>query len=369
MLDVAVAKALEDRKASAHLTSANFDFEREGSLATFWRQATPGTAYWRGLVPMMALPGQMFPVGPHTLKEGDEPGTIKLEGQRGAAIWQFLGDDGRSRIALQMRRQGVRTLMDVDDLYIRSAPTLYGKYGAWTRTHAEAVANGTGYSVEMHRKVVPLMDGVITATEYLADAYADLNPNVYVCPNSILPEDWADFERQPETESLRIGYYGSPSHTRDWPKIKKALKWASRQRDVEISVVGFRPAGWTGKVLDWEDDLFAARRNLGHLDVGLAPITRNPWADGKSDLKALEYAMAGVLPVLEDAPPYAPWRKIGWPFMPSTEDEWVDVIKDVVVNRDEVKAQAAQAREYVLAERTIESNIDAWREAVHGGEA
>jgi glycosyltransferase involved in cell wall biosynthesis len=355
--------ALRKRQAEANLSSQVFDFTREGSLATFWRQATPGTTYWRGYVPMMALPGQVFPIEEDTLSmDGDQ---LVLKNQEGACIWQFLGDDGRTRIALKMQRQGVRTLLEVDDLYLRSAPPLYGKLSAWSRTHQEAVTNGTGYSVEMHRKVVPLVDGVIVSTEYLADRYAGYNPNVFVCPNSVLPEDWEDFERV-ESDTLRIGYYGSPAHARDWPRVKRVMKWAQRQKDVEVVMVGFAPPGWTGKVLPWRDNIYEARKHLAQLDVGIAPLTQNEWSNGKSDLKAVEYAMAGVLPVMEHATPYDPWTKIGWPLQPGTPDEWDEVIRDVVKNRDMVKGLAAEAREYVLRERTIDTNIDAWREALSG---
>ena len=360
-----VKDRLRARQAEAHSEATSLDFARpeDNCLATFWRQATPGTAYWRGFVPMLALPGQMRAMEEDSLSMDDTG--LHVKGQQGAAIWQFLGDDGRSRIALQLRRQGVRTLMEVDDNYLRFAPPLYGRYGAWTRTHEEAVSNGTGYSVEMHRKVVPQMDGIIVATEHLAEEYVDYNPNVYVCPNSVIPEDW-DVERV-ESDVLRIGYYGSPSHHRDWPRVKKALKWAARQKDVDVVMVGFTPPGWTGTTIPWADNLFNAREGLGKIDVGIAPLTRNLWADGKSDVKALEYAMAGVLPLLEDAPPYSPWKAQGWPFMASSEAEWGDLIQDVVANRGEVKAQAAAAKAYVLSERTIAANIHKWREAVLGG--
>jgi hypothetical protein len=361
---VATAEQIEARKAEGHKVSAQFDYVREGALATFWRQATPGTTYWRGYIPMLHLPGQVLPIGDDSLAL-EEDGSLILNRHQGTAIWQFLGDDGRSRIALQMRRQGVRTLMEVDDTYLKFAPPLYGKFGAWTRTHEEAMTKGHGYSVEMHRVVVPQMDGIIVTTDYLADLYSELNDNVYVCRNSIMPEDWSEFVRE-ESDVLRIGYYGSPSHIRDYPRVKKALKWAARQKGVEVVMIGFQPPGWTGRTYHWSDNILAARKYLGMIDVGIAPLTQNPWANGKSDLKAVEYAMAGVMPIVEDSPPYSPWVQMGWPFCPGTPDEWDDVIKDVVANRDRVKEHAAAAKAHVLAERTIEKNIHAWREAVSG---
>jgi hypothetical protein len=264
-----------------------------------------------------------------------------------------------------MQRQGVRTLMEVDDNYLRFVPTLHGRASAWTRTHQQALENGTGYSVEMHRIIVPRMDGIIVSTDVLAEEYAEYNDNVYLCPNSVDPDDW-NVERS-ESDVLRIGYYGSHSHVRDYPLVKKALKWAMKQPDVEVSTIGFEPPGFRGKIAPWSDGLMEARAKLGHIDVGIAPLIENKWANGKSDVKGLEYAMAGVMPILQDAPPYSPWAYQGWEWMPKTEADWMEQIQHIVKNRDLVPTLAASARDYVLRERTIEKNIHYWREAVDGG--
>jgi hypothetical protein len=347
----------------AHIESGRFDFVREGEvLATWIRQATPGTTYWRCYIPARRLPGQVIPLEAKDVTEVD--GRVTLKNTTGTLIWQFLGDDGRSRLALELQRQGYPTFMEVDDTYLRYAPPLYGNMSAWTRTHAEAIKNGTGYSIEMHRKVVPMMDGIIVATDNLADQYSEWNDNVYVCRNSIDPDDWEDFPEREDSEVLRIGYYGSPSHLRDYPKVKKALKWAARQDDVEVVMIGFTPPAFMGRTLPWADNMFDARKNLAQIDVGVAPLTRNPWADGKSDIKALEYAMAGVMPIIEDSPSYRPWKDAGWEWMPSNEREWDEAIRDVVTYRDDVKLLAAEAKKYVLENRTIDHEITAWREAL-----
>lgn len=360
-----IAERLKERTRQAHVESGKFDFVREGeALATFYRQATPGTTYWRCYIPARHLSGQVVPLEPDSLSQ-NEDGTINLKHAKGTLVWQFLGDDGRSRIALQMQRQGHPTVMEVDDNYLRFAPPLYGKWGAWTKTHEQAVQNGTGYSVEMHRTVVPLVDRIVCATPQLADEYADWNDNVYVARNSIDPTDWEDFPARTESETLRIGYYGSPSHVKDYPLVKKALKWAARQPDVEVSMLGFRPPGWSGPTQPWADNLFDGRAYLADIDVGIAPLKRNPWADGKSDVKALEYAMAGVMPIVEDAPPYWPWKdEAGWEWCPKGEAGWVDAIHDIVAMRDQVPLLAAEAKRYVLERRTIETEITAWREAL-----
>lgn len=340
----------------------------EECLATFWRQATPGTSYYRCLLPARYLPGQAVGLVPTDVQEIDgEEFAVEMPRQRGTAVWQFLGDDSRARIAAAMQGIGIRTLMEVDDNYIVGAPKVNARYsGTWRKTPEEAERDGTMYSYEQHRYLVPMFDGIICTTENLAETYREYNDNVYVCPNQIDPQDW-EFERD-DHDTLRIVFSGSTSHWPDIPIITKAMKWAARQPGVEVYYQGLQPRGSRiGKPVPWVESLEAYRKSLFQFDVGLCPIKPHPWANGKSDLKALEFAMAGVMPVLGEAVPYEGWFD-RWPefVVPFNEQAWLDKVKWIVKNRDMVKDIAATWKEIVLRERTIEGNIGLWREAING---
>lgn len=336
--------------------------KKERCLATWWRQSTPGTTYWRCVVPARQLPGQVLPFEISDIKEVD--GGFAFPRMRGdVAIWQFLGDDRRSRIAGALQRSGARTLMELDDDYTRMAP--YMRSGQikhpWKATIADA---GAGYSHEMHRILVPKMDGLIVSTEYLADVYSDYHDEIFVCPNSIDPSDWR-YEREPH-DTFRIVYYGSPSHLMDAPLVTKALKWAARQPNVEVFTVGFVNRSWSFKheAVPWANDMHEARKKLFSFDLGLAPLKSNPWADGKSDVKVLEYAMAGVLPLMSRAEPYRPWFDVA-PDLVLDNDDWEAAIRWAVKNPDDVRLRARDIREHVLSHRTIHSSIDRWKEALN----
>jgi hypothetical protein len=51
--------------------------------------------------------------------------------------------------------------------------------------------------------------------------------------------------------------------------------------------------------------------------------------------------------------------------MASTEDDWFNMIREIVSQRHLVPGLAADAKEYVLAERTIEKNAHLWEEAIN----
>lgn len=337
--------------------------EDEECLATWWQQATPGTSYWRCLVPARYLPGQVLPFTNIDLLE-DESGTPVMPRQRGTAIWQFLGDSRRSRIALGMQElYGTRTFMEVDDNYLRAAPHMYGKRESpWKPKIAD---DPIGYTHERHRLVTPELDGIICSTEYLAEQYDKYNDNVYVCPNSIDPIDW-EYERAEDDGVFRIVYYGSPSHVADAPIVTDALKWAARQPGVEIWTVGFEVPSWSFRhhYSAWADSLEEARQKLFRFDLGIAPLKSNPWADGKSDIKVMEYAMAGVLPLMSRVESHKPWFDVA-PDLVLKKDDWMNAIRWAVKNPEEVKARAAEIKSHILENRTIHQSIGAWREVLN----
>jgi hypothetical protein len=72
--------------------------------------------------------------------------------------------------------------------------------------------------------------------------------------------------------------------------------------------------------------------------------------------------MALALPICSGVEPYRPWRYGPMP-LARDADHFLRLVKWCVANRDEARALAHEAREYVLRERTIERSISCWREA------
>ncbi len=334
-----------------------------GCLATFWQQLSQATTYWRCHVPARHLPGQSLALNPEDLEEKN--GLVTMPRQKGrAAVWQFIGDPIRAPMAFFLQEQGVWTSLEVDDNYMRPAP----HFRPWAKTIKDSKnAQITGYSHEAHVQILPHFNSIIVSTPHLARLYGDYNDNVVICPNSIDPADW-EYDRPIDDGILRIVYSGSPSHTVDAPQIKKAFKWAARQPNVQVYLQGFdMPWGFVEKD-PWTKNLQTHRESLFQFDVGVCPIVDTPFSRSKSDVKALEYAMAGVMPLVSRTEPYRPWFRMKDLVVEPNENAWIDKLKWVVKNRDEVKHLAEIAKNYTLGARTIQDNIWLWREAIGQGE-
>ncbi len=327
--------------------------------ATWWAQGNPATRHVRCEHPAKVLGGQV--------RSPDMVGWAGLdmvEINEGVAIWQILCNYARLGYVRRMLNNGVPVYAEVDDDYTRWDETVAN--ASWTAGMPE---NGNPYqsSVELHRRASELVEGIICATPRLADIYSELNPNVAVCPNSVDPDDWAEpVERDPDR--FHIIWMASASHRVDQRIIGSALEWAAKQPGVEVTVVGSAIQHLDLNRIAWISSLEEYRRVMVEIapDVGVCPLRDTPFSRGKSDLKALEYAMAGAMPVISKLDPYEPWQPlVGEACLEAQSvEEWFEALRWCVSNQDTVREMAKRAREHVLASRTIQATRPAWADAI-----
>jgi glycosyltransferase involved in cell wall biosynthesis len=351
----------------------------DSPTSTFWIQATPGTSYWRCLVPAKALGGQCLKLKDRDLKEvkkvnpfGEVVGEkIVFPRQAGPSVWQFPGNPTRGRIMAGMQAEGIKVLVESDDNYTIPHTGVPGVSGDWK---ARQKGDTEHTSRQVHIDICRGADGIIVSTPWLEQYYSRYN-RVFVCPNSVDPDDW-DEPQKIDDGKLRIGYHYSSSHWYDIDLVFDALEWAAKQTDVEIifmgpvfpEKVGFRKFKFVH--VGWQPALEDYRRNLQLVDVGLCPIKPGEWPNSRSDIKALELVMAGAMPVMSPTESYKPWFHLNGDACLFPEENtprgWLEVVKEIVDNRDMVRETAKAAHEYVLAERTIAKNVHLWRKAFEG---
>jgi hypothetical protein len=391
-----------------------------GAETTFWvhepdRQEPLGSR-WR-----VDIPAGHLPAGVVVYESQFDPAH-----QRGdTAIFVSPHFREAIRALKKAKKLGFRTAIEVDDGWIGMDPrflalqvTEVGDQVAKVQEATQVYRQGQ----ERHRWAASQVDAVIVSMPALAELYRSLNERVFVCPNSVDPDDWpAELRGLRPPGPFRVGFAGSTSHADDLPLVRDAFSWASSQPGVEVRFIGWHPkdpspswetasaraafeeslrvferdpysevacaeangliaaekskvaerqATWNFPltVLPWTGNPEQYRSNLASLDVGLCPIDDEaPFSPGRSDLKVLEFAAAGVLPIVSDSPIYRDWR--GFVPMARSSEEFVELVQWAVSHRDEVRAKAAAVWEHVERTRTIAKTIVRWREAVESAQA
>ena len=91
---------------------------------------------------------------------------------------------------------------------------------------------------------------------------------------------------------------------------------------------------------------------VSHLDIGLAPLEDTAFNQSRSDVKFLEYAACGAVPVVQATGPYLLSVKQGRTgFLFNTPDELISTLEHLASDASSRIAVSASARQYVLQER------------------
>lgn len=352
----------------------------DGTKATWWTQLGDSVRYVRGDLPAKFLPGKMAAltedfkfVHEDGVHADGSPRWNFPEQEGDCSIWFYPGNKTRSVCMERMGANGVRVLTETDDNYTVKAPR---QHDDWKDTIAQGYGTDE-HSREGHVKIIssPIVDACIVSTPYLERVYRKFKDEVYVCPNCIDPDDWTEVAGDmPDDDILRFGFAGSQSHQDDTYLIEKACRWLAKQDGVEFILFGVQPRETYD--LDARRIVFVKpeeyRKLLPVFDVGFVPLKANQWSLARSDVKILEYGMAGALPIIsrtraDKLEPYYQWFDDS-PCLVA-DDGARDFLKHVrwcVENRDEVKRLGKEMRELVIQRRDIRSHVFKWQEAIAG---
>jgi glycosyltransferase involved in cell wall biosynthesis len=214
-------------------------------------------------------------------------------------VLQFVHDWGLLGALARRRAAGRPTVFEANDYFFDIQP--------WNPISARWQER----EVQEHfRHFLRAADAVQTSTQELARRWQPFAERVAVFANQLpavgpLPP----LPQRP----LTIGWGGSPGHFADWYALAPLLQsWLDAHPDVHLAVMthDFARPFFRLPTQRYHFTSFGSvedyYRFLPSLDVGLAPLLPSAYNRGRSDVKFLEYAAAGVAGVYADLEPYRP---------------------------------------------------------------
>ena len=199
------------------------------------------------------------------------------------------------------------------------------------------------------KKILGIVRGVTCSTDKLKSIYSEYNNNITVIPNHLAKFLWGNIERKEQRDGKpRILYAGSQNHFCT-EKLKKQGKsggdfgpelidFIRKTTDkYQWVFVGGNPMELddlidSGKIEyhGWQSILSLPQflKSL-NVDIGLAPLMKNTFNEGKSNIKALEYAALGIPGIYTNIEPYKDMM-----FTCDTDIDMIDSIESVATDID-----------------------------------
>lgn len=222
--------------------------------------------------------------------------------------------------AFWLRRFGGTVIYDFDDAIMYSE----GKEGRVNRLRACRF-----------RRSVALSRLVIAGNEYLADHARRYNPEVEILPTGLDVGAYPVRTPREDDGTVRLVWVGSGSVVKHLRRIVPALDELGRRfPKVVLRVISSEFVSLQSMPVEqhaWSRDTEVA--DLMTSDIGLAPLTDDPFTRGKCAFKILQYQAAGLPVVASPVGANAQYVRDGATgFLVQDLSQWVDRLSTLIEN-------------------------------------
>lgn len=203
-------------------------------------------------------------------------------------------------------------------------------------------------------------DRMVVSTDFLADAYRHLIPDIRVVPNRLEQALWLPLHSKKRTSAKpRIGWAGGTTHQGDLILLKEIIEQTRHEADWVF--FGMCPKEIRPLIVEYHAfgpySEYPARLAALNLDIAVAPLAQIPFNQGKSNLRLLEYGILGIPVVSTDIDPYQ-----GSPAccVANTVEAWTKALRERIHDADAREREGAALRQWVHQDYLLENHLQEW---------
>lgn len=278
-------------------------------------------------------------------------------------VLHFPKGSWHPKFARVMRAQGGRVVVDVDDYFLGVPAYNIGSLGDYSNVF----------------ETMRAADLVTVSTPFLAEAYSRFNPKVRVLRNRLDWEMWADAPQQSEVERrrVRVGWMGQRRYSAGNLNVLKGVigPFLERHPEVEFVAAGDNLVHADLGVPDGRryPDRRVTTTSVGFrhfdladitacMDIGLVPLERNNFNEGKSHLKGMEYAACGIPCVATPTESYRHWVEPGVNgLLAKRGNDWLRHL-ELLVSDDDLRREMGRNARARAEASTIQEHVGEWED-------
>jgi glycosyltransferase involved in cell wall biosynthesis len=224
-------------------------------------------------------------------------------------------------------------------------------------------------------RTVKWADVVIAGNEYLKSFALKENPKTFLIPTSVDMERYTQRQTAAEPRSLVLGWIGSSATLFYLERMKAVLDTIyDRFPHVSLKIVGdsLKIVGdrffscERMPVIEKEWNFEEEIEDLHSFDIGLMPLTDDPWSKGKCGFKLLQYMAVGIPSVCS---PVGVNREVVTDgvngFWAENDHEWIERLSTLIQDHRLRIQMGSKARGAVIENYSTETNKEKLLEALN----
>ena len=195
---------------------------------------------------------------------------------------------------------------------------------------------------------------------YLCDYARQYNQHVILNPTTIDTIGQHNRLKNQPTGKFVIGWTGTHSTLPYLKPLIPVLEKLHQQYDFRLNVIANVPLEYPAdfiKFIPWKKD--TEIDDLLSFNVGLMPLTDDPWAKGKCGFKALQYMALGIPPLVSPVGVNTEIVEDGVNgFICTTEEKWYQALEKLITDPKLRENMGIASRKKVEAQYSVISNTD-----------
>lgn len=201
---------------------------------------------------------------------------------------------------------------------------------------------------------------VSVCNPHLVQWASAFNPDVRLIPTTVdTSYHRTSRTSRPNRGRMVIGWTGSHSSLRYLESIRDALYSLRRRREFELRVICDVDPGFPDfpgyRFVPWRIE--SEIQDLDELDIGLMPVPKEEWANGKVGFKAIQYSAMGIVPVVSDVGSGGEVvrHEATGLLVPNAPGAWVAALERLLDDPPSISALGERARERIQARYSVDS--------------
>jgi len=194
---------------------------------------------------------------------------------------------------------------------------------------------------------------VITGNQFLRDEALKYNSNVFVIPTPVDTSRFFPASNHRNSKEVVIGWIGMETTLGYLFELKKVFEELSKRFPIRLKIItrignGSHPfQGFPVDFVSWSYETEV--QEMSAFDIGVMPLPKQLWSEGKCGLKLLQYmamGIAGVASATKANQDIVEDGKDG--FLADTEEEWITKLSLLISDEKKRKEMGAHARQKTL---------------------
>jgi len=259
---------------------------------------------------------------------------------------------------LSMKMGSSPMVLDLDDsTYVSYLSPTYGRWGSALKWFSKT------------NDLISWSKVVTCGNRAIADYVTGRGKEAVIIPTVVDTDQFVPRVESKTPEVPVIGWIGTHSTYQYLASIFPALERLARTHRFRLKVIGagrddIRIPGVEVENLEWNLEREVA--DFQSFDIGIYPIVKDEWSEGKSGFKAIQYMAVGIPFVTT---PVGACAEIGQPnlthYLAETEDEWVASLSKLISDPESAKRMGAAGRRYSVEHYTVAAHAEKLAQVFH----